>query len=291
MTPRHITRALLARWPLPALDPALGKAARGSLLVVGGSDANPGAAMLAARAALRVGAGTLTLATSANRAAAVGAAFPEARVVGVPVARGELARLALVDELACSDALVVGPGMADGAATRALLRRCLRDRPALPCVIDAGALDALVAPKQLVPWILTPHPGEMARLCKTSPDRVLDDPLRLAHDMAAKYRSIVVLKGNVTYVVAPDGTAYQNTAGNLGLGTAGSGDVLAGIIGGLCARGATPLQAAAWGVHLHACAGDVLARKIGPLGFLASELLPELPRLVARVGRPARRRA
>ncbi|HET9621546.1 MAG TPA: NAD(P)H-hydrate dehydratase [Kofleriaceae bacterium] len=286
-----ITRARLRRWPLPRLDPARGKVTRGSLCVVGGSDANPGAILLAGLAALRAGAGTLSLATSDRHVGALAVAMPEARVLGLPRARsGELAARAahhIADAALATDAIVVGPGMMDGRAGLALLRRCARAERTIPCVIDAAPLAAL--PPRLSPgraaWILTPHPGEMAALCDTTPDRVLARPLELARDMARRYRAVVVLKGAVTYVAAPDGTAYHSTEGNLGLGTAGSGDVLAGVIGGLCARGATPLQAAVWAVHLHACAGDQLARRIGPLGFLASELLAEIPGLLARAAR------
>lgn len=292
-TPTRITPALLRRWPLPALDPAHGKVARGSLLVVGGSNANAGAVTLAATAGLRAGAGTIVVATSERRVDAVVAALPEARVVGLSVTKaGELAAIArtLDDELAQSQALVVGPGMTAGRAGTQLLRRCADRHAALPCVVDAAVLADLSPPRRAVPWILTPHPGEMASMCDSTPARVLADPMRYARAMARTYRAVVVLKTSTTYIATPDGTSYENTDGNLGLGTAGSGDVLAGIIGGLCARRATPIQAAVWGVHLHARAGDALSRRIGPLGYLASELLRELPALLARFARRPPRR-
>jgi hydroxyethylthiazole kinase-like uncharacterized protein yjeF len=290
-TSHPITHARLRRWPLPRLDPARGKVSRGSLFVVGGSDANPGAVQLAALAGLRVGAGTITIATSARNAGTLAVGLPEARVLGLPRVRsGELSPTAcprIAHDALAADALVIGPGRMDGRAGLALLRCCTRAKRTIPCVIDAAPLSAL--PPRMSPgraaWILTPHPGEMAALCNTTPDHVLDRPLELARGMARRYHAIVVLKGAVTHVAAPDGTAFHSTAGNLGLGTAGSGDVLSGIIGGLCARGATPLQAAVWAVHLHACAGDHLARRIGPLGFLASELLAEIPGLLARASR------
>lgn len=286
--PTLVTAALLRRWPLPRLDPARGKAARGALLVVGGSSTNAGAAALAATAGLRAGAGTITVATSEPRVNAVVAALPEARVLGLATRKGELAATAtrgLADELGDCQALVVGPGMMSGRAGTALLRHCLRVHPSLPCVIDAGVIAELTPPRRPAPWILTPHPGEMASLCETTPARVLAEPMRLARAVAEKHRVVVVLKGATTYIVEPNGAAFTNTSGNLGLGTAGSGDVLAGIIGGLCARGADPLQAAVWGVHLHARAGDLLARRLGPLGYLARELCTELPGLLQRLCR------
>lgn len=103
--------------------------------------------------------------------------------------------------------------------------------------------------------------------------------------MAARLDAVVALKGPETFIAAPDGTTYRNTAGNLGLGTSGSGDTLSGVIAGLAARGADPLQAAVWGVFVHARAGELLARRIAPLGFLARELLAEVPALVASLRR------
>jgi hydroxyethylthiazole kinase-like uncharacterized protein yjeF len=283
---RAITDAMLRRWPLPRLDPKRGKVARGSLLVVGGSDENPGAAMLAGIAGLRAGAGTLTVATSARHAGGVATALPEARVIALATVRGQLATRAmhqLEAEACATDALVLGPGMTDGRAGTALRMRCARAGSPRVCVVDAGPLTDLVESQRGAPaLILTPHPGEMAALCGLSADEVLARPLELARDLAAQLDAVVALKGDTTYVAAPDGTAFRSTAGGHGLGTSGSGDVLSGVIGGLCARGAEPLQAAVWAVHLHGRAGDALARRIGPLGYLARELPGELPALLAR---------
>jgi NAD(P)H-hydrate repair Nnr-like enzyme with NAD(P)H-hydrate dehydratase domain len=127
----------------------------------------------------------------------------------------------------------------------------------------------------------------MARLCGVDRDEVLARPKETVTAMARKLGIIIALKGPCTYVAAPDGQLLHNTAGNLGLGTSGSGDTLAGVIVGLCARGASPLQATAWGVHVHAKAGEALARKVAPLGFLARELLGEVPPLLAKLGRRA----
>jgi NAD(P)H-hydrate repair Nnr-like enzyme with NAD(P)H-hydrate dehydratase domain len=125
----------------------------------------------------------------------------------------------------------------------------------------------------------------MASLWGVSRDEVLAAKEKIACEVAAKLGAVVALKGAETIIVAPDGEIYRNTAGNLGLGTSGSGDTLSGVIAGLAARGADALQAAVWGVHVHARAGEVLARRIAPLGYLARELLHEIPPLVAKLSR------
>jgi ADP-dependent NAD(P)H-hydrate dehydratase len=283
----EITPALLRRWRLPILDHRLGKVARGKVLVIGGSDEIPGAAILSAIAALRAGAGTLVIATSRTVAVHVAVAQPEARVIGLRVTRGgELARGAarmLRGIIADCDAVLVGPGMCDPRAALEVLAAA-RKLPAL-FVADAGALDGLADSPRPSNLVITPHAGEMTKLVDIDHDDIMANPqataLRAAHELGA----IVVFKGSTTYVADPDGACFVNRAGNLGLGTSGSGDTLAGVIAGLGARGATPMQAAAWGVHVHAKAGDVLSRTIGPLGYLARELLDEIPRLVGRYAR------
>jgi ADP-dependent NAD(P)H-hydrate dehydratase len=289
--PRLINMSLLRRWPLPKLDGQLGKDDRGRVLVVGGSEQIPGAVILAAIGALRAGAGKLQIATSRSVASAVAISVPEARVIGLrQKASGELAKdsCRLVhDEAARCDALLIGPGMVDPAAGAALLRHCVAQPIRAPIVVDAAPLSAFsdTAPKRLhaAGIVLTPHAGEMARLCGIERQEVLAHPLQVAHETAQRLNAVVVLKGAHTYLAGPDGTAFHNVAGNVGLGTSGSGDTLAGIIAGLCARGAEPMQAAVWGVYLHAKAGDVLAKRIGRIGFLARELLSEIPALLSRV--------
>lgn len=120
----------------------------------------------------------------------------------------------------------------------------------------------------------------MAGLLQIDKQEILEDPVRCARQAAATYKAVVALKGAQTYIAAPDGEVYRNMQGNVGLATSGSGDALAGIVGGLAARGCSPLEAAVWGVFLHARAGDRLAKRIGTLGFLARELLAEVPPLM-----------
>jgi hydroxyethylthiazole kinase-like uncharacterized protein yjeF len=220
--------------------------------------------------------------------------FPEARVVGLPESpEGELrssAARALSGLVRERDAIVLGPGMFDDALPRALLgdARFLRHPSAL--VLDAAALRAFgKRARRRFPAsariIVTPHAGEMAELCDCEVGDVHEGPQELATETARRWGITVVLKGQRTFVVDAEGNAFLNTAGNSGLATAGSGDTLAGIIAGLAARGAEPAQAAVWGVHLHALAGEALARKRGPLGYLARELGAELPGILRRLSR------
>jgi len=288
----RITPALLRRMGLPAVDGQQGKEGRGCVLVVGGSDQIPGAVILAATAALRAGAGKLQIATGRRVAPWVAVAVPEARVVGLKHTRsGELAPRAceaIAQEAAACDALLVGPGMMDERAGVQLVRRCLRAGEGPPLIVDAAPLAAFrdrkpVDGRARTRVVLTPHAGEMAMLWDVSKEQVQAAPLEIAREAAARLGAVVVLKGAVTYIAAPDGTTFHNTAGNSGLGTSGSGDALSGVVAGLCARGTDPLRAAVWAVYLHARAGDVLARRIGHHGYLARELLPEIPALLDRL--------
>jgi NAD(P)H-hydrate repair Nnr-like enzyme with NAD(P)H-hydrate dehydratase domain len=131
--------------------------------------------------------------------------------------------------------------------------------------------------------VITPHAGEMASCLKEDKAEITGDPGATARRAADLFRCVVALKGAETVIAAPEGEAYRSRAGNVGLATSGSGDTLGGLIAGLAARGAPPLQAAVWGVYLHARAGDRLARRIGPLGFLARELLGEIPGLMGKL--------
>ncbi|RZA28274.1 MAG: NAD(P)H-hydrate dehydratase [Lysobacteraceae bacterium] len=282
--PTRITDGLLRRWPLPSLAGSEGKEDRGRVIVVGGSRLVPGGALLAAVAALRAGAGKLHIATAATAQTGMALAVPEAKVS--PVAEdpaGNLARMhrGLASELAGADAILIGPGLeACGASARLVAqvdghRRC-------PLVLDAGALDGFLAlPTAQAARIITPHFGEMARLLGVPVAEVESGAAELARDLARTTGSVVVLKSPRTFVCEPGGKCWLHEDGTVGLGTSGSGDVLAGLITGLVARGASAAQAAVWGVRLHGKAGERLASRQGPVGFLAREIAPEVPRLLA----------
>ena len=276
---------LLAR-PLPCPDSTADKDERGSILVIAGSAETPGAAWLGGVAALRAGAGKLCIATVASVAAGLAMRLPEARVIGLPEsAEGGLApagldRLdALLDTTA---AILVGPGLRDEPASAAFVHRLLERAPRAGLVLDALGMSvvSLAGRFERAP-LLTPHAGEMAHLSGLSKEEVAADSERVARDMAARWNGIVVLKGATTTIALPGGGALVHRGGNVGLATSGSGDVLAGLIAGLVARGMALEVAAAWGVALHARAGAALAFSRGPLGYLASELAAEVPALMA----------
>ena len=286
---KAIDGALLRTWPLPVPEGG-DKNARGSIFVVAGAPQMPGAAALCATATLRAGAGKLQIGTCASVAAHVGTAVPESLVVPFEeTASGAIALSnvdAIVERANKADALVIGPGMVDESATAALIAAVAQALD-VPAVIDAAALACMRERADALAWlhgrvVLTPHAGEMASMLACERDAVEADPAAYAVDAARRFDAVVALKGETTHIAAPDGALYRNEHGNVGLATSGSGDVLAGIIGGLLARGAPPLHAAAWGVYLHARAGDVLAKRIG-FGFLARELSAEIPPLMAKL--------
>lgn len=281
---------LLRRLAKPALGPNSDKDDRGRVLVIGGGPDVPGAVLLTAIAALRAGAGKLQIVATPDLAPGLGLAAPEARIIRIPAsADGEFAEEGddqLVDHAARCDAVIVGPGMMDQTAARRLTRRLLEGQGEARFVVDAAALTGLEASEARAAagrLILTPHAGEMAALCGHSKEEVQARPLDIARDIAADYQSVVVMKGRDTHVVSPDGRAWHHVGGVPGLGVSGSGDVLAGIVGGLLARGFSPIDAAILGVYLHGRAGERLSREIGPLGFLARELLDVIPAVLADV--------
>ena len=276
--------AALSHHPLPQLPADGDKEDRGAVLVVGGDAVMAGAAILAGVAALSVGAGKLQIRADRASAAAIAVAVPEARIV----IAGATSASPLVQQAVKASALVLGPGMDTAKASRRLASRLLNSAPAVPAVIDAGALpvyDEADAFARLAGGrtVMTPHAGEMAATLGRARDDIQADPLGAARQAAAMFRSVVVMKGATTFVVSPDGTAWRHDGGVAGLGTSGSGDVLAGAIGGILARGAPPVVAALWGVMLHAQAGSDLAAAGAPLGFLARDLPGRLPFVLARL--------
>jgi ADP-dependent NAD(P)H-hydrate dehydratase len=291
--PRVITPKLLGEWPVPQPEDDDDKEARGRVLVIGGSTEIAGAVVLAATAALRAGAGKMQIATCRSVAPHVSMAVPEARVIALPETRaGGIAAggfKLIEEELAGAQSILVGPGMIDEAATARLMKNILPLIERATLVLDAGALSFLThQPKSLTRLhgraVLTPHAGEMASLLGIEKAAIEADPLETVQHAVAKLGAVVALKGRETLIAAPASrNVYCNRAGNVGLATSGSGDTLSGVIAGLAARGSTPFQAAVWGVYLHARAGDELARRMGSLGFLARELLAEIPMLMAKL--------
>lgn len=290
--PVVITPDVLRARPLPRPDEDGDKDGRGKVLVVGGASTMPGAVVLAATAALRAGAGKLQIGTCRAITPHVGIAVPESLVIELPETRSGAidpsAAEQLTETMRGADAALIGPGMVDEDAAQELLRRLLPRVEGTVLVLDAIALTCDPEVGQLLgsfggEVVLTPHAGEMATMLGVEKAAVSADPLGHARRAAEALGAVIALKGRETYIVGPDGEAYSNRSGNVGLATSGSGDTLSGILAGLAARGASPLQAAAWGVYLHGSAGDRLARRMGHLGFLARELLAEIPPLMAEL--------
>ncbi|HVF27552.1 MAG TPA: NAD(P)H-hydrate dehydratase [Pyrinomonadaceae bacterium] len=283
---------------MPQPDDDDDKEGRGRVLVIGGASEMPGAVILAATAALRAGAGKLQIATTKSIAQLVAAEVPEARVFALPETKGGAIAVTAAGELSARAAevqsVVIGPGMIDERAVTRLMKS-LVPRLKVPCVVlDAAALACLAEDGKLLHAlqgraIITPHAGEMASILGEDKESITNDQLNTARRAASQLRTVVALKGRETFIAAPSGETYCNRAGNVGLATSGSGDTLSGLIAGLAARGAAPLAAAAWGVHLHARAGDRLARRMGRLGFLARELLAEVPALMSELSEPERK--
>ncbi len=284
-----VTPALLGRWALPQHDEGDDKEGRGRIFVVGGSAQIPGAILLAALASLRAGAGQLKIATAQSVAASIAVAVPEAWVLPLPESAEGGFDPACAHEIAenanNANAVLFGPGMMDADATSRLLHAALPQIEKPTLVLDAAPLACLGDAPELLHSlngnvIVTPHAGEMAAMLGRTKAEIKTDPQAAALEAAAKLKAVVAMKGSQTFIAAPDGRVYLNRYGNIGLATSGSGDTLAGIIAGLAARGADPVQATVWGVYLHARAGDALAKRVGPLGFLARELLAEIPALM-----------
>lgn len=287
MSTTEITPSLLRSWPLPMPAADGDKEVRGHLLIVAGSAEMPGAIVLAATAALRAGAGKLTLATGASVAAQVAVAMPEARVIGLDeTVQGGFrheARYQLAPLAGKVDAVLVGPGMCDTAASCELMRHLLPLFAGSRLILDACAMQVVRQPAQFrfdQPVLLTPHAGELAQLMGLSKDDVLADPHACAVEAARRWHAVVALKGAHTVIAMPGGNTWTHAGGNVGLAISGSGDTLAGIITGLAARGAPLEQACAWGIALHALAGEQLALRFGILGYLAREIPAEIPALL-----------
>ena len=293
-----IDDALLRDWALPMPSDEGDKEERGRLLVIGGSRQMPGAVILAATAAMRAGAGKLAIATGASVAHLVALAIPESRVIGLPeTGEGGIATAAaeaLESMKGRLDAVLIGPGMQDEPAICEFVQALLPMLDGVSVILDAAAMGVVCEAdadggiagflgRYGARVLLTPHAGEMAHLSGASKEDVANDPEGMARRMARRWQATVALKGPVTHIATPDGRLWKHEGGNVGLAASGSGDTLAGIIVGLAARGAPLEQAGSWGVALHARAGDRLAERTGPLGFLTRDLAAEVPMLMHRL--------
>ncbi|MGN6610913.1 MAG: NAD(P)H-hydrate dehydratase [Angustibacter sp.] len=287
--PQVITPAFLRSWPLP--DPGSSKESRGRTLVVGGHVETPGAVLLAAEAALRCGAGKLQVATVADAAMPLAVRVPEGLVRGLPqTPDGDVSPDAADQLLELADgcaAVLLGPGMGDVEVVAELLARVVPHLEAT-VVLDAAALAYASSSDTDLSHlggrcVLTPNPHELALALDVPQDDVEADAVAQAHELARRTGVVVSCGGAQTTIAHPDGRTWVDGSGGVGLAVSGSGDVHAGVVVGLAARGALPGQAAAWAAHLHGRAGDRLAASVGPLGYLAREVSTEIPRVLAEI--------
>lgn len=277
---------MLRDWPLPLPDTG-GKQARGTVLVIGGSRRTPGAVLLAGNATLRAGAGRLQMAGPESVATALAIHVPESLVVSLPETSDGDVSSGAVDVLDywldSADSVLIGPGLMDAGESRALVAVLLRRvGPQTTVTLDAYGLHDLtpdVAAPVAGRLVLTPNVAGGAALLDCEPD-ALGELLDVAATLAERFQAVVALHGNIA---EPGGGRWVDQTGHVGLGTSGSGDVLAGLIAGLLARGATPAQAACWGAYLHSAAGERLGAGIARRGFLARELLDEVPLILAEL--------
>lgn len=265
-------------WPRRAADGH--KGTYGTALIVAGSRDMAGAAVLCGRAALRGGAGLVRVACPAAVQPVVAAGNPCYLTAGLP--DGADAAAAAVAELVQSaDVLAIGPGLGQGADAVALVRRVVREHPAKPTVVDADGLNALspfpdAYRSRSGPLVLTPHPGEFARLTGTTVAQVQADREGAAVRFAARFKVVLLLKGHGT-VVTDGKQVYVNATGNPGMATGGTGDVLTGLIAAFLAQGLQPLDAAVLGAWVHGRAGDLAAAALGQTALTAADLPDYLP--------------
>lgn len=268
----------------------------GHVLVVGGSLGKAGAAAMSGMAGLRAGAGLATVATAKSVLPAVAGFYPELMTEALPeTAAGTIATdagLRLEELLKSMTVVAIGPGISRDPHTTTLVRSLVANHP-VPMVVDADGLNAFEGHTQEMngrgrTLVITPHPGEMARLAGCSTAEVQKNRLAVARQFAQEHELIVVLKGHRTLVVQPDGEAWVNTTGNPGMSTGGTGDILTGMVAALLAQ--HPKQAmlaVCAAVHLHGLAGDVMRETVGEHSLVATDLLRGLPDAFARVRKTA----
>jgi len=259
------------------------KGSRGSVLSVCGSYGMCGASILAAKAALRSGAGLVQAFVCDKNYSAFCASLPEAVTIPVETSSDNsplIPQELLLERLAKCNAVLVGCGLSNTETAKAAVLRIL-EASEKPIVLDADGINAICSDINIIkntkaPIILTPHPGEMARLCGVSVDEIERDRIGFASRFATEYNCVLVLKGANSIVAQPDGRLFFNTTGNAGMATGGSGDVLSGIIVSLLAQGLSPEKSARIGCFEHGAAGDRAASKRSARAMLPSDIIEEL---------------
>lgn len=260
----------------------------GKVLCVCGSRQMSGAAYFAAKAAYRIGAGLCRILTVRENIPILATLLPEALLTGYDGDEPETSVLTEAAEWA--DVLVIGCGLGVSAASRTLLFEILSRRNQKPCVLDADALNLLSKNPSFYSYIhdsiLTPHAMEMARLCHTSVEEITQNPEQIARDFANRYGVVCVLKGHHTVVSDGGRLLYRNQTGNSGMATGGSGDVLAGMVGGLLAQSrtfASLFETACRAVFLHGACGDLAAKNLTEYSVMAEDLLGAIPEVLSKI--------
>ena len=275
------------RW-LEARDPEAYKGDFGHVAVLAGSAAMPGAAILSCRSAMKTGAGKVTAAVPQAARLPLLTQLPEAMLMPLPGGDPDVAAIPVLSEFP-ADAWLIGPGMGRSDQALELVREFI---PTLtvPAVLDADALFAVCGNLRLLkkaggPLVITPHPGEMAKLLGVSVEDVQANRVAVAEGFARQTGVTVVLKGAGTVVATPEGRIFINDTGNPGMATGGAGDVLAGMIAALLAQGIVPAAAAACAVWLHGTAGDIAVTRNGVAGLLAGDIVEAVPAALKSIGR------
>jgi NAD(P)H-hydrate epimerase len=266
-------------------SPDAHKGTTGHLLVISGSSGKTGAAVLTAMSAVRSGAGLVTLGIPASLNPIVESQVIEAMTYPLhDDAQGRLTESSfnnIKDILDGKKCIAIGPGIDVTDETKKLVNKIICECE-IPLVIDADGLNCIegnvsILKKRTSPVILTPHPGEMARLTNTSSSSIQKDRVKCSRDFAQSYNVYLVLKGARTVIAHPNGSIYINPTGNSGMASGGMGDVLTGIIGSFVTQGYTPEAATHMGVYIHGAAADTLSQEYGPVGFIASDIIDALP--------------
>ena len=293
----HLTSpAYVATHVLPRAETAH-KGDCGRLLIVGGSVGMSGAVCLAGMAALRAGAGLVYLAAPEEIASIVDKKLTEGVTVPLPDVDGGLSSLCiddLIEKAAGVDAVVLGPGMGVTDDTIRIVETLVRE-VRVPMLVDADGLNCLARLKSLAllrkahaPLVLTPHPGEMARLLKSKTSAVQADRLNAARSFAKRHKASLVLKGALSVTAAPGGEVYVNPTGNPGMATAGSGDVLSGVAGAFLAEGMEAFAAAVCGAYIHGAAGDAAAKARGRRAATAGDFARAVALVMKKYEEPVR---
>jgi NAD(P)H-hydrate epimerase len=261
------------------------KGRTGHLLVIAGSPGKTGAAAMTAMSAMRAGAGLVTLGIAESLNPILETQVLEVMSAPLPENQNGVLGNTAFEDIKRMEAgkacLAIGPGIGQAEETRNLVKKII-SQSQIPVVIDADGLNIIAGQTQLLknskcPAVLTPHPGEMARLMDITPAEVQQNRLQCARDFATNFKVHLVLKGAATVIAHPDGSAYMNPTGNPGMASGGMGDVLTGVLAGFITQGFTPEAAAHAAVYLHGAAADTLAKTIGPVGYLASEVMNAIP--------------